>query len=85
MLVLATPLEMSEGPRQAVAQRALEGFVRSLGKEVGRGATAQLVYIAPGAEGGMESTLRATQVPPQSTQITDRPVAAQVHHTSPAS
>jgi hypothetical protein len=34
---------------------------------------------------GMEWTLQATQVPPQSTQITDRPVAAQVHHTSPAS
>src|SRR5206468_2184178 len=32
--------------------------VRSLGKEVGRGATAQLVYVAPGAEGAMESTLR---------------------------
>jgi hypothetical protein len=34
---------------------------------------------------GMESTLQATQVPPQSTQVTDRPVVAHVHHTSPAS
>src|SRR2546423_1101303 len=58
VLVLATPPEMSESPRQAVAQRALDGFVRSLGKEVGKGATAQLVYVAPGAEGAMESTLR---------------------------
>jgi len=33
---------------------------------------------------GMESTLQATQGP-QSTQITDRTVAAQVHNTSPAS
>src|SRR3954452_19009750 len=58
VVVLATPPEMSETPRQAIAQRALEGFVRSLGKEVGRGATAQLVYVAPGAEEGTESTLR---------------------------
>ena len=58
LLVLGTPPEMSEGPRQAVAQRALEGFVRSVAKEVGRGATAELLYVAPGAEGAIESTLR---------------------------
>jgi 3-oxoacyl-[acyl-carrier protein] reductase len=38
------------------AQRALEGFTRSLGKELGRGATANLVY-ADGAE-AIESTVR---------------------------
>jgi 3-oxoacyl-[acyl-carrier protein] reductase len=58
VVILATPPEMSESPRQAIAQRAIEGFVRSLGKEVGKGATVQLVYVAPGAEGAMESTLR---------------------------
>ena len=59
LLVLGTPPEQSESPRQAIAQRALEGFVRSLGKEVGgKGATAQLVYVAPGAEGNVASTLR---------------------------
>jgi 3-oxoacyl-[acyl-carrier protein] reductase len=36
--------------RQAAAQQALEGFVRSLGKELGRGRTAQLVRLRPGAE-----------------------------------
>ncbi|QFZ23819.1 3-oxoacyl-ACP reductase [Saccharothrix syringae] len=41
-----------------VAQRALEGFTRSVGKELRRGATAQLVYVAPGAEDALESTLR---------------------------
>jgi 3-oxoacyl-[acyl-carrier protein] reductase len=41
-----------------VAQRALEGFVRAAAKEVGNGSTANLVYVAPGAEGGIESTLR---------------------------
>ncbi|MFI0940197.1 3-oxoacyl-ACP reductase [Streptomyces sp. NPDC021020] len=34
----------------AAAQQALEGFVRSFGKEVGRGATVNLVRLAPGAE-----------------------------------
>lgn len=43
---------------QAAAQQALEGFVRSLGKEIGRGSTAQLVRVAPGAVAGAESTLR---------------------------
>jgi len=45
-------------PRQATAQRALEGFVRSVGKEVGGGGTASLVYVAPGVEDAVESTLR---------------------------
>jgi 3-oxoacyl-[acyl-carrier protein] reductase len=59
VLVLATPPELCEGPAQAVAQRSLEGFVRSAAKEVGgKGATANLVYAAPGAERGLESTLR---------------------------
>jgi len=40
------------------AQRALEGFVRSAAKELRAGATGQLVYVAPGAEGSLESTLR---------------------------
>lgn len=43
---------------QAAAQQALEGFVRSLGKEIGRGATVQLLRLAPGAVAGAESTLR---------------------------
>ncbi len=45
----------SEGAR--VAQRALEGFTRSLAKEVGGGSTANLVYLAPGAETSLASTL----------------------------
>ena len=51
VLVLGTPPEQSGSPGQAVAQRALEGFVRAVGKEVGnKGATANLLYAAPGAE-----------------------------------
>jgi 3-oxoacyl-[acyl-carrier protein] reductase len=58
VLVLGTAPEDAVSARAATAQRALEGFVRSIGKEVGRGATAQLLYVAPGAEGNAESTLR---------------------------
>jgi 3-oxoacyl-[acyl-carrier protein] reductase len=58
-IVLGTPPGAANSQSAHVAQRALEGFVRSLGKEIGgRGATAQLVYVEPGAEDQLESTLR---------------------------
>jgi 3-oxoacyl-[acyl-carrier protein] reductase len=44
--------------RHATAQRALEGFTRSLAKELGNGIAVQLVYVAPGAEEEIDSTLR---------------------------
>lgn len=50
-----TPESVSGGER--VAQRALEGFTRSLGKEIGRGGTVQLVHVSAGAEGALASTL----------------------------
>lgn len=58
VIVLGTPPELAGRPAEAVAQRALEGFTRAVGKEVGRGATVQLVYVAPGAEDQIDSTLR---------------------------
>ncbi len=58
IVVLGTPPESLADQRAAVAQRALEGFTRSVGKELRRGATVQLVYVAPGAEQSVESTLR---------------------------
>jgi 3-oxoacyl-[acyl-carrier protein] reductase len=58
VIVLGTPPEDAATPREATAQRALEGFTRSVGKEFGRGTTAQLVYVAPGGETAAESTLR---------------------------
>jgi 3-oxoacyl-[acyl-carrier protein] reductase len=58
-LVLGTPPTEAGSTRAATAQRALEGFTRSLGKEIGgRGSTAQLVLVAPGAEDQLHSTLR---------------------------
>ena len=56
LVVLGTPPEQVSGSER-VAQRALEGFTRSLGKEVGKGGTVQLVYVAEGAEAASLSTL----------------------------
>jgi 3-oxoacyl-[acyl-carrier protein] reductase len=58
LIVLGTPPEHAADRRHHVAQRALEGFVRSAAKELRRGATGNLVYVAPGAEAALESTLR---------------------------
>src|SRR6201995_4331720 len=59
VVVLGTTPALAGSARAQTAQRALEGFVRSLAKEIGgRGATAQLVYVEPGAEDQLDSTLR---------------------------
>ncbi|MFI5897899.1 3-oxoacyl-ACP reductase [Actinoplanes sp. NPDC051513] len=58
VVVLGTPPAAAGTPREATAQRALEGLTRSIGKELGRGITSQLVYVAPGGETAVESTLR---------------------------
>ncbi|MGH2883512.1 MAG: 3-oxoacyl-ACP reductase, partial [Solirubrobacteraceae bacterium] len=58
VIVLGTTPADCKRPRQATAQRALEGFVRSIGKEVRNGGTAQLIYVGAKAESQIESTLR---------------------------
>ncbi|RZS37777.1 3-oxoacyl-[acyl-carrier protein] reductase [Herbihabitans rhizosphaerae] len=58
VVVLGTPPESAAGTGALIAQRALEGFTRSVGKELKRGATVQLVYVEPGHESDVESTLR---------------------------
>ncbi|BBH71398.1 3-oxoacyl-ACP reductase [Actinoplanes sp. OR16] len=58
VIVLGTQPDRTPGPQKATAQRSLEGLTRSIGKEFGRGVTSQLVYVAPGGEAGLESTLR---------------------------
>ena len=57
VVVLGTPPESTNSAAEAVAQRALEGFTRSVGKEIGRGSTVQLVYVAPAADAAITSTL----------------------------
>ncbi|MFL9657868.1 3-oxoacyl-ACP reductase [Streptomyces sp. PB17] len=55
VVVLGAPLNPADH-HQAAAQQALEGFTRSLGKEIGRGRTVNLVRLTDAAPA--ESTLR---------------------------
>jgi 3-oxoacyl-[acyl-carrier protein] reductase len=58
VIVLGTAPEDGSNPEEVIAQRALEGLTRSIGKEVRKGVTSQLIYVAPKAEDQLESTLR---------------------------
>ena len=61
VVVLGTTPDETGSVDERIAQRALEGFTRSLGKEMKRGATVQLVYVSADADtgaSGLESTLR---------------------------
>jgi 3-oxoacyl-[acyl-carrier protein] reductase len=58
VVVLGTTPETLAAIPARVAQRGLEGFVRTVGKELKRGATAQLIYVNKGAEAGLEAPLR---------------------------
>jgi 3-oxoacyl-[acyl-carrier protein] reductase len=82
LVVIGTPPERVKGPER-VAQRALEGFTRSLGKEVGRGGTSQLVYVADGAEGGVASTL-GFLLSPKSAYVSGQVIRVGTSATEPA-
>jgi 3-oxoacyl-[acyl-carrier protein] reductase len=61
IVVVGTTPDEAGGVHERVAQRALEGFTRSLAKELRRGATVNLVYLSPDAKPaatGLESTVR---------------------------
>ncbi|MBO2929215.1 3-oxoacyl-ACP reductase [Metapseudomonas otitidis] len=58
VVVLGRPPESLKDPIAASVQRSLEGFTRSLGKEVRRGGSVQLVYVGKGAEDQLEGALR---------------------------
>ena len=61
IVVVGTTPDEAGSVDERIAQRALEGFTRSLGKELQRGATIGLVYLSPDAKPaatGLESTVR---------------------------
>ena len=61
IVVVGTTPDEASSVHERIAQRALEGFTRSLAKELRRGATAQLVYLSANAKPaatGLESTMR---------------------------
>jgi 3-oxoacyl-[acyl-carrier protein] reductase len=59
VVLLARPPELARTPEIAAAQAAIDGFCRSLGKELGkRGSTANMIYVDEGAEALLEGPLR---------------------------
>ena len=62
LIVVGTTPELVEDADARIAARALEGFTRSLAKEMRKAATVQLVYVDPTVDSsnfaGVESTLR---------------------------
>ncbi len=57
IVVVGSAVDEATTEGATIAQRALEGFTRSLGKEVGAGSTVNLVYVSKGAEKTLASTL----------------------------
>ncbi|WP_372985054.1 3-oxoacyl-ACP reductase [Marinobacter sp.] len=58
LVIGMNPASCRKAP-QAAAQQALEGFVRAVGKEIGKkGATANLIRMVPGAEKQLDSSVR---------------------------
>jgi 3-oxoacyl-[acyl-carrier protein] reductase len=58
-LILARPPESARRADQAATRAALDGFNRSLAKEIGgKGATANLLYIDDGAEPRLDAAIR---------------------------
>ncbi|OEY65111.1 3-oxoacyl-ACP reductase [Marinobacter sp. X15-166B] len=59
ILIIGRPPAECSPPAFAACQHALEGFTRSLGKEIGRkAATANLLRVSPGAAARLESSVR---------------------------
>ncbi len=59
IVIIGRPPEDAGNSSARAAQRALEGFSRSVAKELGKkGTICQLLYVAKGAEGELEGPLR---------------------------
>ncbi|MDI9245988.1 3-oxoacyl-ACP reductase [Marinobacter sp. CHS3-4] len=59
VLVIGQEPSSCRSPAKAAAHQALEGFVRSVAKEIGKkGATANLLWLAPSAEKALDSSVR---------------------------
>lgn len=78
VVIVGTTPETAKSVSQSIAQRALEGFVKSVGKEFKKGIAANLIYVDAGAEANLESALRFA-VSPRSAYV-----SGQMIRVSPA-
>jgi len=91
VVVLTRPARDADAPAAAASRQALEGFTRSVAKEVGRkGATAQIVFVAEGADDRLPALLRwllsdrSAYVDGQALLVTDEVASpGDVPHTRP--
>ena len=58
VIVVGLTPETASTIKQAIAQRALEGFVKSVGKEFKKGIAAHLIHVDADAAANLESSLR---------------------------
>ncbi|MCA0144938.1 3-oxoacyl-ACP reductase [Blastococcus sp. LR1] len=58
VLILADPPQTADSPAQAAARQAIDGLVRSIGKELLNGSTANAVFVPEGAEASVASPLK---------------------------
>ena len=58
VIVIGRPVGDTDDVAESAARRALEGIVRSVGKEMRAGGTANMVYVADGAESNAGATIR---------------------------
>jgi 3-oxoacyl-[acyl-carrier protein] reductase len=75
IVVLGAPLDAGDH-HQAAVQQALEGFTRSLGKEIGRGRTVNLVRLTDAT--AAESTLRFL-LSPKSAYVSGQVIETSAH------
>lgn len=79
VVVLGRPADEMGSAEGAAAQRGVEGFVRSVAKEIGRkGSTANLVVVANGAEARVEGVLRFL-LSARSAFVTAQPILVTAH------
>ncbi|MFF7859247.1 3-oxoacyl-ACP reductase [Streptomyces sp. NPDC007904] len=78
VVLLGAPPDAADH-HQAAAQQALEGFTRSLGKEIGRGRTVNLVRLTDAA--AAESTLRFL-LSPRSAYVSGQVIEVGDHETA---
>lgn len=58
VVVIGRPVDDTDDVAEAAVRRSLEGIVRSVGKEMRAGGTANMVYVADGADANAEATVR---------------------------
>lgn len=84
VLLMARPVEDAASPASAAAARGVEGFCRSLGKELGRfGTTANLAYVDADAVDRLDGVVRFF-CGPQSAYVSGQAVTVTADVASPA-